>query len=390
MKITCHRESMLSSFGLVAGATDSKGVKPILRNVKCIATDERCTLMATDLELGIRLEVRAVKVDEPGEAILPLAKMMAIFRESVDEEMTVEYVNQKVIVRGERGKWEMASEAVEGFPDVPEFDADAHHEVSGKVLRELIDKTSFGAAPMGKMGFATTGVLVEAVDNEMAMIATNGGMLIRLHGVAKSVGEHSTEGKTRIMPVKALAMIERNIGDPDEVVRVCLRDNDALVKTERATIYTRLIEGRFPSYRNVIPPTYKFKATCAAGPLLLAIRQADVLTDAESIRVRFNFTKGKLALSAGGQAGASEVETAVECNGAFDGYFKPVDFTKPLEKMEPDAVVTFESNTADKPAKMTQGDYMIVAVPLVSTADLDAAADKKKASRKAEKETVTA
>ena len=91
MRMTCAREGLLSAFQLVQSAMPSRDVKPILKNVKAIAEGDRCTLMATDLEVGIRYDVLGgLNIEEAGEAILPAAKFLAILRESTDEELTVE------------------------------------------------------------------------------------------------------------------------------------------------------------------------------------------------------------------------------------------------------------------------------------------------------------
>ena len=80
----------LSACQLVSAAVAARDVKPVLRNIKAIVDEDRCTLMATDLELGIRLEVRGIKVEEAGEALLPTSRLIAILREATDEEMVVE------------------------------------------------------------------------------------------------------------------------------------------------------------------------------------------------------------------------------------------------------------------------------------------------------------
>src|SRR3954447_5710817 len=90
MKVVCQREGLLSACQLASVAVASRDVKPVLRNLKAVVDNDRCTLMATDLELGIRLEVRGVRVEEPGEALLPTARLVSILRESTDEELTIE------------------------------------------------------------------------------------------------------------------------------------------------------------------------------------------------------------------------------------------------------------------------------------------------------------
>src|SRR5215207_8229715 len=119
MKALCHREGLLAAFQLASAAVPSRDVKPILRNVKAIAEDDRCTLMATDLELGLRLEVRGLKVQEPGEAILPVARLISILREAQDEELSIEADSNACVVRGAALEFEMPSEDPLNFPDLP-------------------------------------------------------------------------------------------------------------------------------------------------------------------------------------------------------------------------------------------------------------------------------
>ena len=105
MKATCPREGLLSACQIAGAAVAARDVKPILSNIKAIASKKGCTLLATDLELGIRLEVRSVNVTEQGEGILPAARLLAILRESQDEELTIEVDSNACVVRGEHMEW---------------------------------------------------------------------------------------------------------------------------------------------------------------------------------------------------------------------------------------------------------------------------------------------
>src|SRR5436190_24363884 len=100
MKATCPREALLSACQLASVAVPSRDVKPILRNLKMIASSDGCTLLATDLELGVRMAVRSMKVDVAGEAVLPAARLVAILREATDDELTIEASNDGSQVRG--------------------------------------------------------------------------------------------------------------------------------------------------------------------------------------------------------------------------------------------------------------------------------------------------
>ena len=83
MKAICHREGLLAAVQLASAALPARDVaQPILKNIKAVADDGRCTLMATDMEVGIRLDVRGLTIQEPGEAILPAAQLTQILREA--------------------------------------------------------------------------------------------------------------------------------------------------------------------------------------------------------------------------------------------------------------------------------------------------------------------
>src|SRR5262249_7183642 len=146
MKAICNREGLLSALQIANVAVPSRDVKPILKNIKATCEEGRCVLMATDLELGVRLDVRSVNVKESGDGILPAARLLAILRESQDDELSVEVDANACMVRGEHMEFEMASEDPANFPDLPVFSDEKYHEVEAGALREMIRRTVFAAA----------------------------------------------------------------------------------------------------------------------------------------------------------------------------------------------------------------------------------------------------
>src|SRR5438552_15261642 len=119
MKIVCHREGLLSACQLASVAVAARDVKPVLRNIKAIVDNDRCTLMATDLELGIRLEVRGIKVEEPGDALLPTGRLISILREATDEEMTIEAGQDACVVRSNTNQFDIPRHDTSALPDTP-------------------------------------------------------------------------------------------------------------------------------------------------------------------------------------------------------------------------------------------------------------------------------
>ncbi len=371
MKIICHREGLLAACQLTSAAIAARDVKPVLKNLKAVVIDERCTLMATDLELGIRLEVRGIKVEDAGEALLPTTRLISILRESTDEEMTIEAGPDACTVRGATAEFEMPGEDVAAFPDIPAFTEEKYHEVSAGLLREMIRRTIFAAAAAEHSKFgATTGILLELEDSHIGLVATDGRRLALAQGHAESYGGHSTKGHMPVVPTKAMTLLERNLTEPDEKVRISLRPNEALMKTERAMIYSRLVEGRFPNYRQVMPSGANVKVPLTVGPFLSAVRQAAIMTDDESKRVIFNFAKKKLTLQArGAESGRSRVELPIDFDGkGVEISFDPKFVVDMLRVLEPDTPLTLEIKDSSTPAVFRhEKDYIYVVVPLVST-----------------------
>src|SRR5260370_38046933 len=110
MKALCQRDGLLSAFQLASAAIPAREVKPILKNLKAIADKGRFTLMATDLELGIRLDVMGLTIQDPGEAILPAQKLLNILREAQEDELSIESDNNGCILRGEHIVCDMLGE----------------------------------------------------------------------------------------------------------------------------------------------------------------------------------------------------------------------------------------------------------------------------------------
>lgn len=366
MKAVCPREGLLAACQLAAVALPSRDVKPILRNLKVIGDKNGWTLMATDLELGVRLELRSVKVEKAGEALLPAAKLTAILREATDDELTVQADSNGAKVIGASTEFDMPGEDAAEFPEISGFQDEKYHEVTAGGLREMIRRTVFAAAKESAR-YSMTGVLWEVAGEQLRLVATDGRRLAVASSSATNHGAGDTKGATHVVPTKAMGLLERLLQDAAEPVRFTLKPNEALFQTERATLYTRLVEGRYPNYQEVIPKKAGIKIELAAGRFQSAVRQAAIMTDEESKRVIFTFTKGKVTLSAeAASSGKSKVEMPIDYDGkelkiAFDANF----LTDMLRVLPPEASLTLELVDSQTPALFRQGaDYQYVVMPL--------------------------
>jgi DNA polymerase-3 subunit beta len=367
MKALCRREGLLAACQLASAAIPSREVKPILRNLKAVAGDGRCTLMATDLEIGVRLDVQGLTIEEAGEAILPAAKLVAILREARDDELQIDATDEACVVRGRTLEFEMPSEDPAQFPEWPTFTEDQYHEISAGSLRDMIRRTAFAAADeTGR--YTMTGVLWELDGDKLTLVATDGKRLALTHGIATSRGGHTTKGHHPVVPTKAMSLLERNLAeDEGEPVKVCFRANDVLFRTGRAVIYSRLVEGRFPDYRQVLPKKHAVRVKLDVGSFHAAVRQAAVMTDNDSKRVAFKFAKNKLTLEAHGSAsGRSKVELPLEYEAKpIEIGFNPELLNDMLKVLPPEAPLALELDDGTKPALFRyEADYSYLVMPL--------------------------
>ena len=213
----------------------------------------------------------------------------------------------------------MPGEDPASFADIADFaPGEKYHELAAGDLQRMIRRTVFAAArDEGK--YAMRGVLWDMDDKKSASWwpPTASGWPSPA-GRASPRARAEKKGHSHLVPPKAMSLLERILadGDASQPVQVSLRNNDALFKTERAVIYSRLVEGRFPPYRDVIPKKANAKIPLVVNQFLSAVRQAAIMTDDESKRITFQFAPGKLMLEAQG-ATTGRVEGVDEAGGVL-------------------------------------------------------------------------
>ncbi len=365
MKITCHREKLLSAFQTASSVAPTRSPKPILQNVKFEASGQNATLLATDLEIGVRYEVSGVEIGAAGSVLLPIQRFGSILRESSDESLTLESDGQGTVIRGERSEFRLPGEDPGEFPAVSGFEEAAYQEVPARLFREAIRRTVF-ATDNESTRYALGGVLLELEADKLVAVGTDGRRLAKMEGPAASHG--NLEQRTLIVPGRAMHLLERAIADDDGEIFIAGRTNEVLVKSPRAVIYARLLEGRFPRWRDVFPQREgAVQIELAIGPLYSAVRQAAIATSEESRGVDFGFSSGKLVLTAqAAEVGQSRVELPISYEGGeltitMDPRFVN-DFLKVLDA---EKTVTIDVKDGDSAALFTTDDgYGYVVMPL--------------------------
>lgn len=367
MKITTNREKLHHAFQTAASVAPSRSPKPILQNVKIQVREDGTTLMATDLEVGIRILVSDVEAEVPGDGILSLARFGAILRESSDERLKIESDPQGTVVRGDRSEFKLPSENPDEYPNVADFSEEKYHEIPARLLREMIRRTIF-ATDSESSRYALGGVLLEFEEKKMIAVGTDGRRLAKMEGPASSHGGHLSGDSTIIVPARAMQLMERALSDADAEIQIAARANEILLKSPRAVIYSRLLEGRFPRWRDVFPTrdgTVKIEIAC--GPFYSAVRQAAIVTSEESRGIDFTFGGGNVVLTGqAAESGAARVEMPLPYDGAeITVKLDPKFVSDFLRVLDPDKTFTLEIKDSESAAVcLTDDGYGYVIMPL--------------------------
>ena len=297
MKISFDREKFWKVFQIAAAVAPPRSPKTILQNILLDVDKNTCVLMATDMEVGVRLQVEDVKVDSPGQAVIPVTRLSLILRESSDEELTLESTPEKTTITGAHSRFELAGQNPDEFPQVQTFEDQDYFEVSSKVLKELIRRTLF-ATDTDSSRYALGGLLLEIDEETITAVGTDGRRLAKMAGKIGKVGNPELSKNETIVPARSMQLIERILPAEEVMIKIVPHNNDLLIGFESGVVFSRLLEGRFPRWRDVLPKrTDSVKIELNVGPMYSAIKQAAIVASEESRGIDFEFNEGTLVLS---------------------------------------------------------------------------------------------
>lgn len=368
MKIVCDREKLFSAFQTAAVFASSRSPMDVLKNVKLEVEHDAVTMLATDMEVGVRVAVQGVEIEAPGSVLLPVDRFLGILRENRDVQLRIEATPRNTVVRGERSEFKLSAADPDEFPAVAKFEEEKYHAIPAPLFRQILSRTEF-ATDMESSRYALGGVLIELDGNKIIAVGTDGRRLSKMEGPAEQVNSHKTGDNTTIIRTQSIRQIVRVLSDNDGQVQMATRSNDVLIRTDRITCYSRLVEGRFPKWRDVFPSRRDAsKIDMTVGPLHSALRQAAVVTDSESRGIDFTFGEGTLTLvAATAELGQSRVEMPIAYDGPqivvrLDHRFVS-DFLKVLN---PEQNITLEIENGETAAVFLADDsaYGYVVMPL--------------------------
>lgn len=360
MKIKVNKEELLTAIGTVGNIVQTRATLPILSNMMLEAKDDILKLNTTDLDIGISCEL-PVHIFEQGAITVPAKKFSDIIRELPPGDMVV-YVrkNNQVEIEGLNCRFKLNGLPKEEFPKFPEFGDKNTVLIKQNDLKDMIRLTSF-AVSFEESRYVLNGILLEVFNDTVRMVATDGR---RLAKIEKKLIQPVAKEMNIIIPIKAIHEINRNLKEAGEC-SILYGTNQVLFNIDGSLIATRIIEGEFPNYKQVIPNEIPTKTKVKTQDILAAIRRANLLSTPDFQAVKFELFKDKMVISkATPDVGESREEIAIEySHQELMVGFNPQFFIDVLKNIN-DETIDLEFLGADKPCVLRLRDYLYLALPM--------------------------
>jgi DNA polymerase-3 subunit beta len=291
MKFTITREQLQEGLLAVAASVPTRTTLPVLSNILVEAKQDGVRLAGTDLDMAVSTTV-AAEIDTEGAVTLPAKKLVEIVRELPSAGIRISSAGeQRVNLECGRARFKLLGISRDEFPGFPSVDFSSPWRMTSGDIQKLINHVAFAASTEESRPILN-GVLWELREELMRMVATNG------HRLAKMDVPVAGSGTTAdlIVPPKALDQIRRLFG-PSEEIEVAKSENHLGFRSGGTQVFTRLIEGPYPNYEQVIPRENDKFATVDRKSLSSAIRRVGVVASDQTHRVRLSLGADSMKFS---------------------------------------------------------------------------------------------
>ena len=295
MKLTTKREDLVSKLSIVSRAVSTRAATQALSGVLLNAADGRVTLSATDLDMGLETALDA-EVASEGSVLLPGRLFAEVARSLADPTVEVETreAEHDVEIRSGSSSFHLRVLPAEDFPKLPEASAESRLKIAAAALGASIELVA-RAASRDDMRPVLTGVFVTGSGSEMTMVATDSYRL----AVKRTELEGDLGGEIEAnIPARALRELARILtSEGIEEVEISLLPNQAVFEAGSITLTTRLIDGQFPNFRQLLPESYEHDVRLPREDLLEVARRVSQLAQ-RNAPLRFSFASGELTVAA--------------------------------------------------------------------------------------------
>jgi len=366
MNLTISKEQIINGLQAVQNVVSTRTTLPILSNVLLRAEGDKLELTATDLDVTIACAVEA-KVKKPGASTVPVKRLFGIVRELSNSEIDLE-VDEKnaCTIRSGPSFYKINGLSADEFPPMPKFKEDKKVVMPQETVRGMMKKTSF-AISTDESRYVLNGIFISLKDHKMTMVATDGR---RLALVDEEVDVSESSHGEFIVPAKTVNELNRLLQDKGEIeLRYAENQASFNLKDEKGSsilIVSKLIEGNYPNYRQVIPAETKERVPLAREEFLHALRRAEIMTSEKSNSVKLSFGKNKLEITANSpEVGEAKESLAVNYKGPEMAIaFNPKYMIDPLNALPNDEVFLELIDELSPGVLKINGPFLYVVMPM--------------------------
>lgn len=365
MHFTCDKKEILKLTNTVTKAVAYKSLNTILEHIYIEAKKGAVIMKCTDLVLSIQSEIIA-NVKEEGNIAVTARLFHEIINKYPEGEVMIktEENNQLLIVCG-NSKASLSYIHADEFPVFPLIEKKSDIIIKENNFRKMINQTVFSSA-ISEDKPILTGALFEAEEGSLKLVALDG---YRLALRKEDAGKFDEQLKA-VVPAKSLRETSKILGDTDEAIHVYINDKTVLIENKETKIYTRLLEGDYVKYKNILPVEYKTRIKTNATAFCMAIERASILSREENNNLIKISIKGEnMLITANSEIGRATEEVLAEVEGkeldiAFNAKFL-TDVLKNVE--EEDVILEFNTNISPCVLKPVEGDsflYLVLPVQI--------------------------
>lgn len=367
MKIICDGADLSDAVLKVSKGTSNKTTNPILEGIKVAAEEDFVTLSATDLELSIEKTIRGM-VQIEGEMVVP-GKFFCEYIKKLNNEQIELSLDEKSVLSikytDSVGKIQCLNASE--FPQIKQLDDCGYFEMNEKDLKALISKSIYAVATEDVRPILK-GVKLEVTDNTITAVALDG---YRLAVVKKTV-VGSSGNLSCIVPARSLNEISKLLGDEDKVIRVNVGKNFMMVDIDNTKMTTRLLEGDFINYKQIIPTDFNTHLVLNKDQLLDGLERASLLSRVDRNNlVKFEIVDKVMKLSSKSEIGDIKENITISLRGndlniAFNARY----FTEALRAVTDEFLkLEFTSSVSPCIIQPNEGDeflYLILPVRIMN------------------------
>jgi len=295
MKLATGRDALFTQLQTVTRAASTRSAIQALSGVQLLAGSGGIELRATDMEIGLRVPLEGEVVRE-GAAVLPARLLVDVIRALPGADVTLELrpAEQDVQIRGGNATFHIRTLRLEDFPPFPDAEDGARVQVPARAFVETVAKVARSAS-RDETRPVLTGILVSAAGDELRMVATDSYRL----AVKETKLEAPLDGTVEAnVPARALQELTRIVGQAEaDALAVSVRTNQVVFEVDGVVLSSRLIDGQFPNYRQLLPESYEHELRLAGAEVTDVVRRISLLAQ-KNAPLRLAFRDGELTVSA--------------------------------------------------------------------------------------------